>query len=177
MGWKSFGRRGEVLENLIDLTNEYYRKNKLARIDKIPTPIVVTEIDENGLVKKGYFEKKSTVDYQGIAQGIHLAFDAKETNQKSFPLKNIHEHQVEFMRDIKLQGGLSFLIIHYKIQDKYCLLPFEILDEYYSCAQNGGRKSIPFEAIESCFYIDTKTGYLHYLKVINNYIDYYGLKL
>lgn len=45
-----------------------------------------------------YFEQKSTVDYIGAVQGIPVCFDAKECNTDTFPLANIHEHQVEFMR-------------------------------------------------------------------------------
>ena len=47
----------------------------------------------------GFFEKKSTLDYSGIYNGKYVEFDAKETNSKtSFPLSNIHEHQINHIK-------------------------------------------------------------------------------
>ena len=71
------------------------------------------------------FEKKSSVDYIGVAQGIPICFDAKETRQKSLPLKNIHEHQINFMESFEKQQGISFLIVHFLLNGKYFLLPFK----------------------------------------------------
>nr|MCR5153763.1 Holliday junction resolvase RecU [Lachnospiraceae bacterium] len=42
--WNSRGLRGSVLEELINLTIEKYRDNKLALIQKIPTPITPIEM-------------------------------------------------------------------------------------------------------------------------------------
>ena len=53
--------------------------------------------EETRTITLAYFEKQSTVDYIGVAQGIPIAFDAKETAGKSLPLQNIHAHQMAFM--------------------------------------------------------------------------------
>lgn len=173
MAWSTRGRRGEVLETLVDMTNEHYARHKIARVDKAATPITVVEIDGDGFITKAFFEKKSTVDYFGIVQGIHISFDAKETNQRIFPLKNLHEHQVEYMRDIDEQGGLAFIIAHFKLQDIYTLIPFEIVGKFFYESKSGGRKSIPFEAIPEEFHIPYKnTAILPYLDTLNAYIDY-----
>ena len=37
--WNSRGLRGSLLEEMINMTNEKYRNNGLALIQKIPTPI------------------------------------------------------------------------------------------------------------------------------------------
>ena len=37
--------------------------------------------------------------------------DAKECNTDTFPLANIHEHQVEFMRCFEKQDGVAFILI------------------------------------------------------------------
>ena len=52
-----------------------------------------------------YFDKKSTVDYIGVIQGVPVCFDAKECAADTFALQNIHEHQVLFMRDFEKQEG------------------------------------------------------------------------
>lgn len=171
--WKTRGRRGDALEDLIHLSNEFYSRHKIARIDKAATPITVVELDNNGLITKAYFEKKATIDFYGIAQGIFITFDAKETGQKSFPLKNIHPHQIDYMLEISQQGGVSFLIVHFKTFDCYKLVPVEILIEFSNAAQVGARKSIPFEAIPESFEIKReKNGILLYLDAVNHYLDW-----
>ena len=83
--WHSRGLRGNSFEELINHTNEIYKKNNLALIQKIPTPIKPIELNnKNHTISLAYFEKKSTVDYIGVAQGIPICFDAKETAKKKF---------------------------------------------------------------------------------------------
>ena len=78
-----------------------YREKKLALIQKIPTPITPIEIDKSSRhITLAYFEQKSTVDYIGAVQGIPVCFDAKECAVKTFPLQNIHPHQIKFMEEI-----------------------------------------------------------------------------
>ena len=100
--WKSRGLRGSALEDMINYTIEQYSTKKLALIQKIPTPIKPINIDqETRHITLAYFDQKSTVDYIGAVQGIPICFDAKESAVDTFPLQNIHEHQVKFMRQWK----------------------------------------------------------------------------
>lgn len=171
--WRSRGHRGDVLEDLINQTNEFYQKQKLGRVDKINTPIKVVDIDSQGIIKKGFFEKKSTVDFLGIIQGIGVAFDAKETANKSLPLINIHDHQIEYMRDIHEQGGLAFIICHFSFCDEYFLIPYEMIQDHYDLAKKGGRKSIPYTAMVKSLEIKMKrNGILDYLATLNAYLTY-----
>ncbi len=169
--WRKRGLRGSDLETLIDNTNEFYKKQSLGRIDKISTPIKVVEIDQKKIITKAYFEKKSTVDFMGIIQGVGVAFDAKETSLKSLPLQNIHPHQIEFMKDINSQSGLAFIIIHFKFCDEYYLLPYEDLQKYYSNIDK--RKSIPYKAMRKDFIIRLlPNGILDYISTLNKYLNY-----
>ena len=100
--WSSRGLRGSTLEDMINRTNEKYEENQLALIQKIPTPITPIKIDkETRHITLAYFEQKSTVDYIGAVQGIPVCFDAKECHTDTFPLQNIHKHQVEFMKQFE----------------------------------------------------------------------------
>ena len=106
--WNSRGLRGSLLEELINRTNEKYREQHLALIQKIPTPITPVRMDqETRRITLAYFEHRSTVDYIGAVQGIPVCFDAKECRTSNFPIQNIHEHQVVFMRDFEAQGGVA----------------------------------------------------------------------
>ena len=83
--WKTRGLRGSTLEEYINYSNEKYRESGLALIQKIPTPITPIDIDKSTRhITLAYFEKKSTVDYIGVVQGIPVCFDAKECASTSF---------------------------------------------------------------------------------------------
>jgi recombination protein U len=100
--WNSRGLRGSTLEELINQTNELYRANKLGLVQKIPTPITPINIDKTSRhITLAYFDQKSTVDYIGAVQGIPVCFDAKECKEDTFPLANIHAHQMDFMKEFE----------------------------------------------------------------------------
>ena len=103
--WNSRGLRGSALEELINRTNEMYAANSLALIQKVPTPITPINIDKQTRhITLAYFDQKSTVDYIGVVQGIPVCFDAKECHTDTFPLQNIHKHQVEFMKQFEMNN-------------------------------------------------------------------------
>ncbi len=156
--WNSRGLRGSTLEEFINHTNEIYEQNHLALIQKIPTPITPIEMDQShGHITLAYFDKKSTVDYIGVIQGIPVCFDAKECNDNTtFPMQNIHEHQFEFMKEFERQEGIAFLIIYFTKHDKYYYLTFEKLKFFYERMINGGRKSFRIEELDEEFFFTKK---------------------
>ena len=170
--WNSRGLRGSTFEEIINFTNERYRQEGLALFQKIPTPITPVRMDaETKTITLAYFEKQSTIDYIGVAQGVPVAFDAKETAGKSLPLQNIHAHQMAFMEEFKAQRGLSFLLVHFSAVDEYYLLPFETLKLYWENAEKGGRKSIPYDAFEKKYLIRQNGSLLHYLEAVSLYLE------
>lgn len=171
--WNSRGLRGSTLEELINLTNEKYRTSHLALIQKIPTPIKPIKIDSDSRhITLAYFEQKSTVDYIGAVQGIPVCFDAKECALDTFPLHNIHEHQVEFMKEFEMQKGIAFLLIYFKKQDVFYYLTFEKMMEYWNRSLDGGRKSFHFEELDPHYQISTHNGvFVHYLEMLNQDLE------
>lgn len=159
--WNSRGLRGSTLEEFINRSNEKYQENGLALIQKVPTPITPINIDkESRHITLAYFEQKSTVDYIGAVQGIPVCFDAKECNTDTFPLQNIHEHQVVFMENFEKQKGISFFLISFTHRDEFYYLRFEKLKEFWNRAQNGGRKSFRYDELESDFFLKSGKGIL-----------------
>lgn len=167
--WKSRGLRGSLLEEMINHTNEKYRRDGLALIQKIPTPIKPVEIEPGSRhITLAYFEQKSTVDYIGAVQGIPICFDAKECATDTFPLSNIHKHQVQFMEEFERQEGIAFLLIYFKAKEIFYYLPFVEMKKYWERAQNGGRKSFRYDDLDPHYQISTYDGVmLHYLDMIN----------
>ena len=112
--WNSRGLRGSTLEEFINHSNERYSEMGLALMQKIPTPITPVRMDkDHRQITLAYFDKASTVDYIGAVQGIPVCFDAKECNVDTFPLQNVHEHQMNFMEKFERQGGIAFFLIYY----------------------------------------------------------------
>lgn len=159
--WNSRGLRGSALEDLLNRTNEKYLENNLALIQKIPTPITPINIEkESRHITLAYFDQKSTVDYIGVVQGIPVCFDAKECNTDTFPLANIHEHQVEFMRHFEEQNGISFILISYTQKNEFYYLRFQDLLRFWKRAAEGGRKSFRYEELDPEYFLPKVPGVL-----------------
>ena len=171
--WKTRGLRGSVLEDALNVTNEIYRHAGLALVQKIPTPITPMEIDaKTKHITLAYFDHRSTVDYIGTVQGIPVCFDAKECAKDTFPLSNVHDHQIEFMRDFEIQRGVSFLIIFYSARDEYYYMPFTELARYWERMKKGGRKSFTYEEMDKRFRIRrTAEVPVHYLEQLSEYLE------
>jgi recombination protein U len=147
--WNSRGLRGSTLEELINRTNELYAEHHLALIQKVPTPITPIKIDkETRHITLAYFDQKSTVDYIGAVQGVPVCFDAKECAADTFPLQNIHAHQVAFMERFEQQDGVAFLVIYYTKKDLLYYMPFQELSFFWNRMQQGGKKSFRFEELD-----------------------------
>ncbi|MGI6053853.1 MAG: Holliday junction resolvase RecU [Clostridium sp.] len=167
--WNSRGLRGSTLEDLINRSNEAYREKKLGLIQKIPTPITPVSIEkESRHITLAYFDQKSTVDYIGVVQGIPVCFDAKECASSTFPLQNVHSHQVEFMREFEEQSGIAFLILYFTEKDEIYYLPFSHLNRFWKRMKDGGRKSFTYEELDKSWRIRSHRDILaHYLEPLS----------
>ncbi len=166
--WNSRGLRGSDLEDLINRTNDSYREKKLALIQKVPTPITPISIDkESRHITLAYFEQKSTVDYIGAVQGIPVCFDAKECRVKTFPLQNIHPHQIAFMKEFEEQGGISFIILSFTALNEIYYLPFQEVYRFWKRMEEGGRKSFTYDELDKSWQIRShRDMFVHYLEQI-----------
>ncbi|MGF7001706.1 recombination protein U [Lachnospiraceae bacterium PFB1-21] len=167
--WNSRGLRGSTLEEFVNRTNERYQECNLALIQKVPTPITPVRIDqETRQITLAYFDQKSTVDYIGVVQGVPLCFDAKECNNGTFPLHNIHQHQVDFMSDFEKQQGVSFILIYFSNKNIAYYMRFSELSTFWERGARGGRKSIRFEELDENYFLEVKSGFfIPYLDALN----------
>ncbi len=167
--WNSRGLRGSSLEDLINMTNEKYLSSGLGLIQKIPTPIKPINIDKDTRhITLAYFDQKSTVDYIGVVQGVPVCFDAKESATDTYPLQNIHQHQIEFMDNFEKQKGIAFIILDFTARNERYYVPFRDLKVFSDRAAAGGRKSFCYDEIDKDYVIHTKEGALvHYLEPLS----------
>ena len=175
--WNSRGLRGSTLEDLVNRTNERYGELGLALIQKIPTPITPVRIDkEHRHITLAYFDKISTVDYIGAVQGIPVCFDAKECAVLTFPLHNIHPHQIAFMKKFEEQGGVAFIILSFTSKNETYYVPFDQIEYFWNRMEQGGRKSATYEEIvPGAFPIRSHRDLLvHYLEPLQADLDRKG---
>lgn len=170
--WKSRGLRGSALEDMVNRTNEKYEQSHLALVQKIPTPITPIKLDKaSHQITLAYFDQQSTVDYIGVAQGVPICFDAKECRTDTFPLSNIHEHQVYFMEEFENQEGVAFILIHYTERHLMYYLTFRQLMIFWRRMKDGGRKSFRLDELDMSYEIRPKPG------ILIPYLDYIQLDL
>ncbi|HDR7998377.1 TPA: Holliday junction resolvase RecU [Bacillus cereus] len=138
------GNRGMHFEKLINLTNEMYQREGVALINKRPTPVKVLKV-AYGRVKDGYYESKSTVDYDGVYKGRAIAFEAKSTHEiNRFDLKNIAQHQLDYLDKAEKMGAVCFFLIEFTKDQSVFLVPLSVIQSYVRMSrQPKGKKSIP----------------------------------
>lgn len=174
----SFSNRGKTLEDEINETNAYYLNRQVAIIHKKPVPIQIVKVEypkrSSAVIREAYFRTPSTTDYNGVWNGYYIDFEAKETeNKTSFPLKNVHPHQITHMKNVTEQKGIAFTIIRFSKLNRYFLLPFTVLYDAWCDMENGGRKSIPLKTFEQKSY-EIIPGYqprIDYLSIIKQMIS------
>lgn len=168
----NYANRGMNLEEELNITNKYYRDLDKAIIYKKPTPIKVAKANfvsrQNVKITDAYFEMPSTTDYNGIYNGKYIDFEAKETTSStSFPLSNIHKHQLTHLKKVFDHGGISFIIVRFTHLNETYLLFEKELDSFIN---SNKRKSIPIEYFKEKGYIikDKFNPRVDYLEIIDN---------
>ena len=173
----SYSNRGMSFEKLINESNMYYRTHELAVIHKKPIPIQIVKVKypsrQKAVISEAYYKVPSTTDYNGIYKGWHIDFEAKETiNKTSFPLRNIHMHQIKHMLDIDKHNGIAFVIIHFKPHNEIYIIDIKDMTHF---AERGkiGRKSISYDEIKEVGYLvpSAFAPRVDYLKVVDKLIE------
>ena len=168
----NYKNRGLLFEDEINTSNEYYRNTNKAVIYKKPTPLKIvktgTNVNNKFCINEAYFEKPSTTDYNGIYKEKYIDFEAKETkNKTSFPLNNIHAHQVDHLVKIIEHGGIGFIIVNFKMLNEIYILDGRIVKKY----MDGETSSIPLSVFKNEGVL-VPQGYIitvDYLKAVDKY--------
>jgi recombination protein U len=167
-----YANRGQSFENHLNYANTLYARRNIALINKRPTPIKV--LKSKGVnILKAVWEAKSTVDYDGVYRGKAIYFEAKSAQGKSFALKNIHAHQLEYLQKAEEQGAICFLLIELRDYDQVFFVPYSIIKHYVYHAAHGGRKSIPKEDFDVYAYevVSSDRSRIDYLHWVDKLIE------
>jgi len=158
--------RGKSLEDLIIYANEQYKAKGVALIQKVATPWTV--IRKGKQIVSAFPAEKSTVDFIGVVKNIPIAFDAKQCKEYTrFPLINVEQHQLDFLKNWRKQGGTSFLIIEMTALRKIYKVELDEIMRYWLNSLAGGRKSIPVKDFDKFKVVGQASGIvLDYLEVM-----------
>ncbi len=164
----NYGNRGMNLESDLNTTCNYYLLIDKAIIYKKPTPICINKVDylnNDVIIKEAHFKAPSTTDYNGIYKGKYIDFEAKETKCESFPLRNIHAHQINHLKNIVKHGGIGFLIIRFTSKKETFYLKAEDLFDYI---ENNKKSTIPYSYFKTKGYLikDKYNPRCDFLKII-----------
>ncbi|MGC9648563.1 Holliday junction resolvase RecU [Staphylococcus aureus] len=165
------------MKKISNIQIRFILKATLQLFTKKPTPVQIVNVNypkrSKAVINEAYFRTPSTTDYNGVYQGYYIDFEAKETkNKTSFPLNNIHDHQVEHMKNAYQQKGIVFLMIRFKTLDEVYLLPYSKFEVFWKRYKDNIKKSITVDEIR-------KNGYhipyqyqprLDYLKAVDKLI-------
>lgn len=166
-----YSNRGMNLEEDLNSSNKYYLETNKAVIYKKPTPITINKVNyksrNDAIITEAHFKIPSTTDYNGIYKGKYIDFEAKETKSKSsFPLSNIHNHQINHLKNITIHGGIGFIIVRFSSLNETYYMSFQKLNNFI---EQQSRKSIPIEYFKKNGYL-IKEGLrprLDYLKIVD----------
>ena len=160
----NYANRGKELETLVDMTNKQYQNSGVALIKKIPTPIKIKNVSTRGLVT-GWISRGEFVDYIGLYKGKFICFDAKQTkNKTSFPLANIEDIQLQYMKEVSGYDGAAFLLVMFEGHEIYKI----DYNQIQTFIETNTRKSIPRSFFEKECQLIKSDGYytVPYLKYI-----------
>ncbi|TDQ41492.1 recombination protein U [Aureibacillus halotolerans] len=171
-----YARRGMTLEEDLNQSNKYYLNHGVAVIHKKPTPIQIVDVHypkrSAAKITEAYFKQPSTTDYNGVYRGHYIDFEAKETrNAASFPMKNLHAHQLLHMEEIQRHGGLAFVLIRFTASQQTFLLDATHVLHFQANLDTYKRKSMPLPYIEEHGQI-IAMGFaprIDYLKAVDHY--------
>lgn len=125
--------KGMLLESIINRTILYYEQEGIALFHKKYLDIRLKRVRSRmPHIVDGQLIRKSTVDYYGIYQGRYIAFEAKSVDQDHFPLANIRPHQLQYLRAVEQHNGISFIILFYRVEQKFYLLYTSTLQGQHS---------------------------------------------
>lgn len=171
-----YSSRGMFLETVLNQTNEGYLLQRKAVIHKKPTPIQVVSVHypkrSAAQITEAYFRQPSTTDYNGVYNGYYIDFEAKETkNKTSFPIQNIHEHQLHHMNECLKQGGIVFFIFYFSTLQQFYLVDAELIIHHI---RQSNKSAIPLTFIQEHGYAVAFTiqSTIDYLAAVDQLIEH-----
>lgn len=105
--------------------HQRYRDEGRALVLRTPTPVkVLSKVDQGQF--RGCFLGLGPPDFTGVAGGRPVCFDAKDTVNKRWPLRQLDLHQALDLEAWTRAGGLAFVAL--RLQGVGWVLPWPSLE-------------------------------------------------
>ena len=139
----SYANRGMEFENLIRGTNECYRMNRMASIEKLATEFIPIR-DKDGNIVTVKVESKSKVDFLGRYYNIPIAIEAKSTFENNIRFDAVLEHQADYMDEFTSQPGtIGLVAVSFNLRRFYAI-PWVFWQAAYNArVRPGSKKTTP----------------------------------
>jgi len=164
--WQGLVNRnnGEALEQVILAACDYYRRNKIAEIDKTPEPFRVLSgrkrLSCGAMGFEGVFTKKAQPDFKGtLFGGQAVVFEAKMTTTDRISQSAVNEAQTAALDYHKFMGAKCFVVVSINLE-KFYRVPWgvwPVMREYF------GHKYMDADDLRA-FEIQRRNGILQILK-------------
>lgn len=130
---------------------------------------------KGGRVLNGFYETKSTVDYDGVYKGRAIVFEAGSTeNSTRFDLKNIAQHQLDYLEKAEKMGAIRFFLIEFSKDKSVFVAPLSVIQSYVGVShQPKDKKPIPRTDFDIYGYLaeQTKRAPIDYLQYVDEAVS------
>lgn len=162
-------KQWSLFEKEIELTNQNYERRGLGVITKIP--------NGNKTVKtaagiRTMNTDKTGCDFIGHIKGMPIAFDAKNTkNKTNFPLEvfgkpMVKPHQEEFLSMFNENGknnSIAFLLIRFEVLNKCFAVPIHLWLQWKNEMKRQNKKSISIELFNDSLIVEQRGYFWDYI--------------
>lgn len=155
---------GDLFENMISASCDYYRRLGIAIIEKTPEPMRI--IKPYGDRRKGQyiacFKKQAQPDYKGtLCDGQAIIFEAKHTDKDRIKEAVITETQRKILDEFEKMGARCFVMVSIKFE-KFYRIPWKIFRDMKS---KFGRKYMNLDELQP-YILHVKNGTILMLEEI-----------
>lgn len=134
--------QGLDFESELETTHDWYRRQGLADVRKIPNSWKIISFTEYQklqmklppahLAKTGdgkFMQRvKSDVDFVGAGEKFGISFDAKTCRATNFPLSNIENHQIYKLKDRDRCGVIAGIMVYLILFNRVFFVPYKYLE-------------------------------------------------
>ena len=160
---------GKTFEEQVEAICDFYKINKLARIEKTPEPMKILKHIENGHFET-VFTKSAQPDFKGtIKGGRTVVFDAKFTESDKITYQVLSDFQRETLLKYDSLGAISFVLVGFMDGKIYKIG----INTWNNMKEMFGRKYIKQEELEKLNFraVKTSKGIIDFLDIIPKCID------
>lgn len=145
-----YQKHGMAFEMALEAENNVLARVGRALVIKVPTLVRNIQHKGSGRVT-GTLGKSVFCDFTGMIKGARaVSFEAKATTQRAKRLKDIPDHQIEYLAMVAALGGCAFIYVKDVLKNTRYLLPVD--DTGYVMGMDNG--VLKFDSADSIQFIE-----------------------